>query len=190
MYCDICKEFFQPEPDLERLMTTGATPCTCNQCATNAWAESVKNKVLPPPVYPGTEFKGDGRQLYRVIWLRTDGTAIATIALPPRPLRAPLSPLRPKKVGTLHVTVMSMEDRGGITRMPGEPLMRLETNLECFREWHPPILWIQKHPDCADAVTGIGRIEIPARDVLEVVREDDHVDVKTRAGETLRLFYR
>lgn len=188
MYCKICNNFFQPTPDTEKLMVSGAIEEVCDPCAAKKWAKSVENEVLPAPVYPGTEYKGDGRQLYRVDWLKPDGTQRAFIAMLPKPLRPPASPLRPRKAGNLQVTIMS--DRYYSERRASEPAMTITTNLERFREWDPPILWIQKMPDCYDSFTGIGRIEIPAGHVAEVTHTGRQVDIKLTDGDSLRLLYR
>jgi len=189
MYCKICNNFFQPTPDTEKLIVSGNVEEVCDPCAAKKWAKSVENEVLPPPVYPGTEYKGDGQQLYRADWFKPGGTHRAFIAMPPRPLRPPPSPLRPRKLGNLHVSIMSEHQHFSERRLT-EPAMTIRTNLERFREWDPPVLWIQKVPDCYDGFTGVGRIEIPAGHVADVTRTGRQVNIKLTDGDSIRLLHR
>lgn len=188
MYCKRCKQFFQPTLDEEKLIVSGALEEICTPCATKEWVESVKNEALPAPMYPGMEYKGDGTQLYRADWFEPDGTHRAFIAMPPLPLRPALSPLRPSKTEDLRVSIMS--GQGSSERGMNEPTLTITTNLERFREWDPPVLWVQKLPDFYDDFTGIGRIEVPAGDVIELKRTDRRIDIKLADGSSIRLLYR
>lgn len=186
MYCKKCGNFFQPSPEEERLIVAGHAEEVCLNCEKEAWLEQEKDREDDaPPVMPGREYVGDGRELFRAEWFRSNGRSICFIALPLLPLRPKMSPLRRPRPHDIHVHVFSVQNR----QFTSMPRTHVQSNWENFRETNRPF-WVRKRPSFQDAFTGISDIEIPAKRILEVKKSGHQVRLDVDDGSYVILSYR
>ena len=185
--CLKCGEFFQPTPEEERLMASKQIEEICMACAI-AESEKDADGQLPPPILGPLvpQEKTDGTKLYRVEWFDHDGRLVSFVAIPPKPLI-------PRFRGRVHpkkrrLRVMTMgKDHGA--RMLTEPRVTLHTNLDNYEKLHQPF-WARKIPDYWDPFTGVGSIEIPADEIMQIDREKQKTVVLLKNGGQVRLLYK
>lgn len=193
MHCKGCGKFFQPTPDEEHLITTGVLEMRCVQCEKEAWKERVAQESVPPPVMPGRiRIKNDGSILCRADWFLPDERVVVYMALPPLPVNdlrdAALKVIRRDTLRTFVIT----EKQYTSNRQPSEPRFEMRTNLARVldKSGTDKFLWVQKIPDYADGLTGVGRIELPRKWIGEVVRAERETMISLGDRGKLRLQYR
>jgi hypothetical protein len=184
MDCKKCGQFFQPSPEEEKLLTTGGLPVLCPACEKLRW-EAKKAPEDLAPVYPGVQYKGDGRELYRAARFDANGVELLFVALPPKPYKALAAPLRRPRKHDVHVFIMS-ERRSQLTTIPRT---RIITNLTTFKEQKKPLKVI-KIPDYWDPFTGVGAIEVKQEDIVEIERVERQTNIKLTDGGQVVLYYR
>lgn len=190
MYCSDCNSFFQPTPDEERLMVTGAIPSRCIACETRRWSETAAQQELVPLPFPGTNrYRGDGTQLYRAEWFGPKGESLLFVALPLIPIKQTNLSIKPNKMGRLHVMIMGDPDSRR-QRTTTQPQTILHTNLPQFQGREDNKLWIRKIPGFVDAQTGADCIEV-GREIVEVIEVAERlVTVKTKGKGEILMKYR
>ena len=184
MNCKECGEFFQPPPEEEKLLTTGGLPVLCPECEKKRW-EAKKPVEDRAPVYPGTPYVGDGKELYRVSRFNSAGVELVFVALPPKPFKPVAAPLRKPKKHDIHVFVMS-ERRSQLTTIPRT---RILTNLTTYEKQRKPLKFV-KVPDYWDPFTGVGAIEVQRDEIENVEEEERQVTLKLKDGGRVVLYYR
>jgi len=184
MYCEKCNNFFQPPAEEEKLMTTGGLPALCLECEKARWA---KKEIETPlaPLFPGTAYIGDGRELYRAIWFAENGTELIFVAIPEKPRKPDIAPLRKDRLHDVRVVILSERSNNDTTT----PRVVLQTNIATYKQQNQN-LWIRKVPGYWDAFTGTDEINITPDKIINVEQSDQRVNVNLKNGEKVTLYYR
>jgi len=177
MICRDCTVEFFPDDDTERLMMLGQIAIVCDVCA----RKSAPAPPLPTPVLPAAL----SDQLCRVEYYDPGGKLLRFMALPPDHKPTRRRSLRKPKKSDVQVFVMS--ERG--SARTSHPPIRLSSNAETFERLQADF-WAMKTPSFWDGFTGISRIDAPFREIVNVTREADIMELHLRDGAKVRLQYR
>lgn len=189
--CEKCGELFVPTPDEEKLIAAGKIARVCLECLKKEYeGKQSEDKSGPPRAPDSLDEKTDGTKLFRAERFDKDGKLIVFLALPrPEKIRVPKSLVRPKP-NQLHVTMIPMGPGAGVSDKPSHvPRTTLQTNLDAFRKRGTPF-WVKKVPGFVCAETGTDRIEIPASEVLSILREEGKVSIHVSDGGMVYLHFK
>ena len=181
--CKKCGEFFQPTKDEDRLLAQHKMEEVCMSCALLA-ENQFDDDWKPPPLRVPRE-KTDGTKLYRAERFGPHGELLCFLALPPKPLYPAHRSLRKPRLHNLHVMILTDEQE----RLMTEPRVVVHTNVENF-ERTGYSFWVRKIPDYWCPHSGVGRIEVPRENIVNVTEGKRKKEVHLKDGGFVRLLYK